>query len=405
MKKTILIGMCLFALVMSSLAANPYKVASFESNGRQVDRVIVPGRPPKVKAQVASVPESHVAAGINVLPTVPAFSWSYGCSATAAAMMMGYYDNIGYANMYTGPANGGVCPMNNETYWGTTTYPLVTCGECPLSATHKGIDGRQSFGHVDDYWVDSEVAGIDPYVTAQRPEHVQGDCTGDFMGTNQMKYDNIDGSTTFYFGSDGLPLEDYTVPNPSVRDGCHGMRLFAESRGYTVASNFSQYIVGYNGNSTGFSFFDFMFEIDNGRPVLIQIQGHTMLGYGYQSSGQRIYIHDTWDNSDHSMTWGQSYQGMQHFGVTVIRLNPAAPAPVAPARVAASDGEWPGYVFVSWSPSADATTYTVYRATSFPIRKRSWVKHLLITIVTRQQHPERRIRIGLLQRTVGVRAN
>ncbi len=54
--------------------------------------------------------------------------------------------------------------------------------------------------------------------------------------------------------------------------------------------------------------------------MLIQVEGHTMLGYGYNTTGQIVYIHDTWDYSDHSMTWGGTYSGLQHYGVTVLRL-------------------------------------------------------------------------------------
>ena len=64
-------------------------------------------------------PEPDIAAGINSISNVPALSWSFGCSATSAAMMFGHYDNSGYPNMYAGPTNGGVFPMTNES-WGTT---------------------------------------------------------------------------------------------------------------------------------------------------------------------------------------------------------------------------------------------------------------------------------------------
>ena len=90
---------------------SPYLVRTFvDEEGRLIDEVIVPGRPLEIKAVTAIVPEPNPAMGINVLWHVPAFDWSYGCSATSAAMMMGYYDNTGYSNMYAGPTNGGVCP-------------------------------------------------------------------------------------------------------------------------------------------------------------------------------------------------------------------------------------------------------------------------------------------------------
>ena len=78
------------------------------------------------------------------LPNAPAFDWAFGCSATAAAMLMGYYDNSGYSNMYDGPANGGFYSLTNAV-WGA--------GECPLSATHQGYDSLSTRGHTDDYWV------------------------------------------------------------------------------------------------------------------------------------------------------------------------------------------------------------------------------------------------------------
>jgi hypothetical protein len=241
--------------------------------------------------------------------------------------------------MYTGPENGGVCPLDNSC-WGRTTWPgPFTCGECPLSASHNGIDGRTTNGHVDDYWINYRLPGPDPWVGNWNwAEHTPQDCVGDYMGTSQWKYGspvqgNLDGGTSFWFDEYGAPRYD---PTPSTgtccsgMDGCHGMRLFAESRGYTVLTNFNQLIKGQGrdeyGNETdqGFTFADFQAEIDAGRPVLIQVYGHTMLGYGYDTSTNTIYIHTCSDQNEHTMTWGGSYstpQGpLQHVGVTVIRL-------------------------------------------------------------------------------------
>jgi hypothetical protein len=316
-----------FLVNTSSAAAkaeNPYLVRTFVDNdGNEIAMIIVPGRPPEVKMAAVAVPEPRVQMGINTLSNVPTFDWSYGCSATSAAMLFGYYDQIGYSNMYAGPTNGGVCPLDNSI-WG----PGIggSNGECPLSATHMGIDGRVIRGHVDDYWISYESTGPDPWV-GNWTEHTQGDCTADYMGTNQWKYGNpvaynIDGGTLFFFDTDGDPLYNYTESEPTYRDGCHGMRLFAESRSYSVVTNFNQLIYGYEGNTKGFTFDDFMAEIDAGRPVIIQVEGHSLLGYGYNTEGNIVYIHDTWDYSSHTMTWGGTYSiyDLQHYGVTVFRL-------------------------------------------------------------------------------------
>ena len=297
--------------------AKDYFRRTILQDGKVLVEVIVPGRPPRLfRAPAVKLPVPNPQAGVNVL-TAPAFDWSYGCSATAAAMMMGYYDRTTYDNMYTGPTNGGVCPLNNSS-WGS--------GECPLSATHMGYDGLATRGHVDDYWITFGDAGPDPFIVNGWTEHTHADCTADFMGTNQSNFGMTDGATLFYYYVDGSPLYDSTWTEPDYRDGCHGMRLFAQSRGYIVETNFSQYIYGYGGNTIGFTFDDYVSEIDAGRPVMIQVSGHSMLGVGYDTTGNVVYIHNTWDYSTHTMTWGGSYSGLEHYGVTVLRLGPMGPA-------------------------------------------------------------------------------
>lgn len=309
---TVLCLAVMVALASCLSASASMHVRTFVENGQTIDEVIIDGHPPdNFRAPAVVVPQTDATSGIVTLANVPAFDWCYGCSATSSAMMMGYYDNNGYPNMYAGPANGGVCPLTN-TVWGY--------GQCPLSATKQGLDGRNLRGHVDDYWKATNNCDPDPYIAGPWTEHTQGDCLGDYMGTNQSKYSNCDGATTFYYDTSGGALYDYTGAEPARRDGCHGLKLFAQSRGYTVSANYSQYIYGYNGNTTGFTYANYQSEINAGRPVLIQVDNHTMLGYGYDSSSQTIYVHDTWDHYDHSMTWGGSYSGLAQYGVTVLRL-------------------------------------------------------------------------------------
>jgi hypothetical protein len=229
--------------------------------------------------------------------------------------------------MYTGPINDGVCPLTNSE-WGHTTYSTTTCGECPLSASHEDVDGRRTRGHVDDYWIDLGEPGPDPWVRYGWMVHTD-DCIADFMGTSQWKYPPPpkstslnDGYTYFYADLSGAPAYDYRAG--ALRDGCHGMRLFVESRGYRVLRNFSQLIKDsiLNNHDEGFTFADFQAEIDAGRPVIIHLWGHTMLGYGYDTSTNTIYIRDTWDYGQHEMTWGGTYYGYPHVAVTVIQLQP-----------------------------------------------------------------------------------
>ncbi|MCJ7571986.1 MAG: hypothetical protein MUO82_08945, partial [Candidatus Thermoplasmatota archaeon] len=90
-----------------------------------------------------------------ILSNVPTSKWTYGCTATSAGMLFGYYDRIGYNNMYTGPANYGVCPLTNLGQGIGTPIP----GSCYIIATQKGLDGIDAKAHVDDYWKSSNSPG------------------------------------------------------------------------------------------------------------------------------------------------------------------------------------------------------------------------------------------------------
>ncbi|MHC4294029.1 MAG: DVUA0089 family protein, partial [Planctomycetota bacterium] len=270
------------------------------------------------------------------LSEVPTSSWTYGCSATSAGMIFGYYDRTGYSNMYTGPTNGGVAPLYHLGQ-GIEATPIP--GSISIIATQNGFDGSSTNGHVDDYWISSDSGGPDPW-EGNWTEHTPEGCTADFMGTNQWKWDydpwgapdgtvdsNIDGATSLFSYNSGTALYDYIPPaecgSPQTALS-HGLRLFAESRGYTVLENYTQKTD--NQYPDGFTFADYMAEIDAGYPVMLQVVGHTMVGVGYDQATQTVYMHDTWGDYVASMTWGGSYSGMELFAVTVIHLDNPPPA-------------------------------------------------------------------------------
>jgi len=252
--------------------------------------------------------------------TVPAFSWSFGCSATSAAMIAGYYDRNGYSNMYAGPTNGGVMPLDNSSWPDWVDSAGAPRHQCPLSATHKGLDGRTTRGHVDDYWISYGSTATDPWV-AYGSEHTYGDCTGDYMKTNQSEhgYNNSDGATSFYYYPTGEVLTCDAIESFAIlNDGTAGFRDFFESRGYTVTDCYMQ--VTSNQASSGFTFAQYKAEIDAGHPVMIHVQGHTMVGVGYYNTDNTVILHDTWDYSNHTMSWGGSYSGMVMWGVSIVHL-------------------------------------------------------------------------------------
>ena len=303
--------------LFGGLLANRYEVNRFkDSADRTIVEVTIPGIPEAERNPGPIATPSRTAV---ILSDVPKLDWSYGCTATSAAMISGYYDRNGYPDIYSGPTNAGVFPSNNAS-WGY--------GECPLSATHQGYDGLSGQGHVDRFWVGNNHSGDDPYGSLD-PTGTYANCTADYLGTNQDYWNNVDGASTLFYYPDGTALEDYSgseTANPRKRDAIHGFRLFMESRGYSVQTNYNQTIQGYDGNSSGYTLAQFRQSIDNGIPVMIQVTGHSMVGVGYESSSNLIYIHDTWDHNLHSMTWGGSYSDMQHYCVSVIELSSAPQA-------------------------------------------------------------------------------
>ena len=153
------------------------------------------------------------------------------------------------------------------------------------------------------------------------------------MGSNQLKWDFVGGDGIRDYSKDGITalfsyngpqkLYDYIPPSSAGLPQTalsHGMRLFAESRGYSVVENYTQKIDTLY--KRGFSFGDLMSEIDSGWPVMIQLEGHSMVGVGYDKAKSTVYIHDGYGDYLTSMTWGDNYLNMDHMAVTVMHMTP-----------------------------------------------------------------------------------
>ena len=261
----------------------------------------------------------------GTLANFPSYSWVFGCSAVSGAMIAAWYDRGSYPNLYTGPTNGGLMPLT-DTSWATwsdgtgDTYP-----NNPLIASHNGIDGRTIKGSIDDYWIEYGSGASDPYITGGWTQHTWENAIGDYMKTSQSAdpYKNTDGSTKFFTytsSPEKLTCAAMVGAGISTVDGTYGRKLFYEARGYTVTDCYNQKT---DNNSGGFTLANFKAEIDAGHPVLLNLAGHSIVGYGY--SGSTIYIRDTWDNDPshtYTMPWGGSYgnPAMALLSVSVVKL-------------------------------------------------------------------------------------
>lgn len=284
-----------------------------------------PSTPPpgfELERKSVALPQSNQIMGTNSL-AVPAFDWFFGCSATSGAMIAAYYDRNGFPKMYSGLTDSGIMPLDSSVWPSWTDGYGATYEQCPLTASHNGLDGRTTRGSIDDYWVQYGSSALDPYITNGWTQHTWGNAIGDYMKTSQSGRSNTDGSTTFYNYTETANrltcsiMESYEYIYTT--DGTYGRKLFYETKGYTVTDCYNQRTD--NKISGGFSFAQYKAEIDAGRPVMINLAGHTVVGVGY-SDPSTVYIHDTWDYATHSFTWGGYYSGMELLSVSIVNLEP-----------------------------------------------------------------------------------
>lgn len=241
------------------------------------------------------------------------YDWWYGCSPTAAGMIIGHYDRNGYDGMdYSNLVPGGVA---EDSTFGIPGQEFLV----------NGIIASQ--GHIDDFYSDGYLASGDDVLTGVH----EFDSLADFMGTSQDALGHVNGTTSFWTYTNGYALSIADIVGHGLQDesGMYGIYEYLRYSGYgspdpsTVTNIYNQRIAGYDEalqGDRGFTFADYMAEIDAGRPVMIHVEGHSMYGYGYEAADNEILLHDTWYIGEDRMVWGGSYAGMAHYGVTVVEL-------------------------------------------------------------------------------------
>lgn len=252
------------------------------------------------------------------------YDWWYGCSPTSAGMIMGHYDVNGYGGAsYDNLVPGGSAEDSTHGSGPYIVNSIIASQghQYDFYGNVNGSPDRSTFVYDTGggYGYGFGYSGED----IQQPTHSL-DCLADFMGTSQDAYSNSNGSTTFWNYTDGRRLHDYEIfsagPSYYQDSGMYGIHEYLEYAGYEIDSLFNQYILGHNGNTQGFTFDDYITEIDAGRPVMIHVAGHSMYGYGYDQATNEVLLHDTWSLGEHRMIWGNSYSGMDHYGVTALEL-------------------------------------------------------------------------------------
>lgn len=255
----------------------------------------------------------------DTLSNAPDYDWWYGCSPTAAGMMMGYYDINGYGGQnYDNLVPGGVAELENFTDSGMLAKNAIA-----------------SEGHIDNFYPGGTGASGDDLLDSEGNfirDSSQFNSLADFMGTSQDQYSLSNGATRFYANTNGSKLDYWDVQEGIIKngdiDGMYGIGEYVTYAGYGFDNLYTQLTSNDFFNyefSGGFTFADYMAEINAGRVVMLHVENHSMFGYGY-GDGNTIYLHDTWTLGEKSMTWGGAYSGLDLWGVTVLTVHVPEPA-------------------------------------------------------------------------------
>ena len=242
---------------------------------------------------------------------IPRAEYMYGCTATVVGMLLGYYDRFGYA--------------------GYNVKNLIT-GTVELNA--RGLDGNKYDMDAFDTVLGSAIASQEYvarfYDQSASTEYgytfLEGtteldtsywNCIADYLGTGQYWRGNGDLSTLHYLNVTLEEVLDFeftkkisgggiSVDLPAqYQDMLYGLNLYVTDRGYALDTSATR-CVNTSNNGGDFDFEDYKAEIDAGRCVIIGIEGHSMLGYGYDDTTREIIFDDTYEH-DQRMVWGGSY--------------------------------------------------------------------------------------------------
>jgi autotransporter passenger strand-loop-strand repeat protein len=299
--------------------------------------------------------------------TMPEAEYMYGCTPTAVAMVLGYYDLYGYrgadlSNMIEGDVDSKSRGTDGNKYNMNafdTALGRATATESFVSRFHSrsGKETTPSQELKFAFKSDKKTVNTDKW-----------DCIADYIGTGQFWRGNDNLSTSVTYGTlEDIYKDDRTFEIESgsttrtVRcidtTMLYGLDLYVQSRGYAMDYEITgTYVVDTAGGS--FTFEDYMKEIDEGRPVMISIRGHSMTGYGYNAETKEIIFDDCYE-SGRRMKWGGTYRfdsvDRSLMAITVIGIN--VNGSVDPAFEPVAGSAWEKLILTTAPDSGEGVDY------------------------------------------------
>ena len=193
---------------------------------------------------------------------VPTSTWTYGCTATSAGMLFGYYDRHGYPTCTPARLTAALRRSDEPGTRRQSRQP-----DCRRMLDHRHAErlrrphDARSRGRLLDFLhqhgarsLGRAFAPITPGAAASPTLWARTSGSGTSIRTARRIPTSM-ASTAIYSLQQCHAAERPRSPAGAglpQTEACHGMRLFAESRGYTVTANYTQKIdTKYSG---GFSF-------------------------------------------------------------------------------------------------------------------------------------------------------
>jgi len=222
----------------------------------------------------------HYEEGPVVLEDVPSYDWWFGCSPTAAAMLVGYYDGQGYDDLIEGDASTQTDEVNEA---------IASSGDGIYDGDSAIVEGTPGTGHIPDYAL--------------------------YDGYNDY-YDSV--------AYTDLSQRDLLDPDPGVdphADDCLAdfMMTSWSSKGHTMGGTWSNEIgagveayFAYQGYQAFYQHLEFgqftwatlINEINHDRPVLLTVdwngqgEAHSITVIGYDAANRQYAFYDTWSVDD-----------------------------------------------------------------------------------------------------------
>ena len=325
---------------------------------------------------------------VTTIDGVPELEYMHGCTATVIGMIFGYYDRNGYkgydfSNLIDGKAELDARGLDGNIHdmdaFDTNLGSAVASEE--FVARFVGTTPAKEFQY------SFTQSGSNLYLNTSA-----WNCIADYIGTGQYWRHNTDNFTSHYYDtladiknytftleiSDSSTGKTVDVPAKYV-DLLYGLDLYVTSRGYSLDEDktLTSYVDTYEDKNGTFTFEDYKAEIDAGRCVIISIEGHAMLGYGYDDSTDEVIFDDTY-RRDQRMEWGGSYyysgRSREMRSVTTIVLDTTGestwvlPVPDAPENLTASTTAPTNQnvtVTASFDPDAYANWYSLNQGQSW----------------------------------------